>query len=198
MTFVYIVRCRFTEPSREQAWNAWYSGPKIEQMLAQPLFRTCQRFRRTAGSGRDYLTVWTVESPRALDSPRYKAQWGFAEWTPCITDWSRDLFDGGAASETALAVAPDGALAVVAFDRMSDDEAAAAREKAARADPEMMWLPAVGLDRHTPMIGLRPLAAGASAGSAQDPGDQRVQRAVYRPITRLYSAARVPLEADDR
>jgi hypothetical protein len=197
MTFVYIVRCRFTEPSREQAWNAWYSGPKIEQMLAQPHFRSCQRFRRAAGTGRDYLTVWTVESPRALDSPRYKAQWGFAEWTPHITDWSRDLFDGGA-SETSLAVAPDGALAVVAFDRMSDADAAAARAEVARADPAMMWLPAVGLDRHTPMIGLRPLADGASAGATQEHGDRRVQQAVYRPLTRLYSAARVPLETDDR
>ena len=198
MTFVYIVRCRFTEPRREQAWNAWYSGPKIEQMLAQPHFRSCQRFRRAAGTGRDYLTVWTVESPRALDSPRYKAQWGFAEWTPHITDWSRDLFDGGAASDTALAVAPDGALAVVTFDRMSEEDAAAARAEAARADPEMMWLPAVGLDRHTPMIGLRPLAAGASAGAAPEHGDARVQRAVYRPITRHYRSPSVPLETDDR
>ncbi len=198
MIFVYIVRCRFTEPSREQAWNAWYSGPKIEQMLAQPHFRSCQRFRRVSGHGRDYLTVWTVENPQALATRQYRAQWGFAEWTPHITDWSRDLFEGGAASESALAVATDGALAVVAFDRMSEQDAAAVRDKVARAEPEMMWLPAVGLDRHTPIIGLRPLAGGASAGSAQDDGDRRIQRAVYRPITRLYSAPHVPQEAADR
>src|SRR5262249_1144812 len=97
MVFLYVVRGRFTEPAREQAWNAWYSGPKIEQMLAQPHFLTCQRFRRAAGTGRDYLTLWTVDSPQALATPRYTAQWGFAEWTPYIADWSRDLFDGGAA-----------------------------------------------------------------------------------------------------
>jgi hypothetical protein len=198
MIFVYIVRCRFTEPSREQAWNAWYSGPKIEQMLAQPHFRSCQRFRRVAGDGRDYLTVWTVENPQALATRQYRAQWGFAEWTPYITDWSRDLFDGDAASETTLAVATDSALAVVAFDRMSDDDAAAAQDKVARAEPDMMWLPAVGLDRHTPIIGLRPLADGVSAGSAYDGGDSRVQRAVYRPITRLYSAPSVLQETEDR
>jgi hypothetical protein len=198
MIFVYVVRCRFTEPAREQAWNAWYSGPKIEQMLAQPLFRTCQRFRRAAGTGRDYLTVWTVENPQALATRQYRAQWGFAEWTPHITDWSRDLFDGGSASEAALAVPADGALAVAAFDHMSEDAAAAARDKVARAEPDMMWLPAIGLDRHTPIIGLHPLANGAAAGSVQRDGDSRVQRAMYRPITRHYSAPQVPEEAADR
>ncbi len=198
MTCVYIVRCNFTEPAREQAWNAWYSGPKIEQMLAQPYFLTCQRFRLAAGRGRDYLTMWTVESPQALATPRYTAQWGFAEWTPYIAHWSRDLFDGGVVSEQAFAVAPGGALAVVAFDRLSEREAGAARDAVAPTEPDMMWLPVIGLDRHTPMIGLRPLADLASAGPRRDGGDARIQRAVYRPITRLYTAPRVPLEAHDR
>ena len=60
MAFAYIVRCNFTEPAKEQAWNAWYSGPKIAQMLQKPLFRTCQRFKRTAGIGRNYLALWTL------------------------------------------------------------------------------------------------------------------------------------------
>ena len=62
MTFVYIVRCNFTAPDKEQAWNDWYSGPKIEQMLAQPHFLSCQRFHRVAGTGRDYLALWTVDA----------------------------------------------------------------------------------------------------------------------------------------
>jgi hypothetical protein len=198
MSFVYIVRCKFTEASREQAWNAWYSGPKMEQMLRQPYFLTCQRFRLAAGRGRDYLTLWTVESPQALSTPRYTAQWGFAEWAPFVADWSRDLFDGGAASEQAFEVAPEGALAVVAFDRMSREDADKARDAVARSEPDMMWLPAIGLDRHTPLIGLRTLADLASSRPAEDGGDDRTQRAIYRPITRPYSAPSVSLEADDR
>jgi hypothetical protein len=198
MVFLYIVRCKFTEPSREQAWNAWYSGPKMEQMLAQPHFLTCQRFRRTAGDGRDYLTLWTVESPQALATPRYTAQWGFAEWTPYIDDWSRDLFDGGARSEQAFAVAPEGALAVVSFDSMSQEHADAARGAVTASEPDLMWLPVIGLDRHTPMIGLRPLADRSSTRPAGDGGPDGMQRTVYRPITRVYSAPRVQLEADDR
>ena len=197
MAFFYIVRCNFTAPGNEQAWNAWYSGPKMEQMLAQPHFLTCQRFRLAAGTGRDYLTMWSVDSPQALSTPRYTAQWGFAEWTPYITHWSRDLFDGGAASERTFAVAPEGALAVVSFDRLSEPEAQAARDGVASTEPDVMWLPVIGLDRHTPMIGLRALASLASRPAA-DGGDERIQSGVYRPITRVYSAAHVSLEADDR
>jgi hypothetical protein len=198
MVCLYIVRCKFTEPSKEQAWNAWYSGPKIEQMLAQPYFLTCQRFRLVSGSGRDYLALWTVQSPQALATPQYTSHWGFADWGPYITDWSRDLFDGGAASEKAFAVVPEDALAVVAFDRMSREDAEASRDAVARTDPELMWLPVIGLDRHTPMIGLRAVADIASCRPVEHGCDDRVQRAIYRPITRLYSAPRIPLEADDR
>ncbi len=197
MVFLYIVRCNFIEPSREQAWNAWYSGPKIEQMLAQPYFVTCQRFHLAAGRGRNYLTVWTVQSPQALATPQYTAQWGFAEWTPYVADWSRELFDGGARSEKAFAVAPEGALSVVSFDRMSREDADAARDGVARTEPDMMWLPVIGLDRHTPMIGLRALP-GLASRPAEEGGDERIHRAIYRPITRLYNAPRVQLEADDR
>src|SRR5438552_18023182 len=137
MTFVYIVRCKFTAPAKEQAWNDWYSGPKIKQMLAQPYFRSCQRFRRAAGNGRDYLALWTLASPEALKTAQYTAQWGFAEWAPSITDWSRDLFDARRAPEGAFAVAPDGALQVVSFDGMSADQAKAASETIAQSEREL-------------------------------------------------------------
>jgi len=192
MAFVYIVRCNFTEPAREPAWNAWYSGPKIAQMLAQPYFRSCQRFRLASGMGRNYLALWVVDSPQALKTPQYVSQWGFAEWAPYVRDWSRDLFDAGAAPDGAFAVTRQGALRVVAFDGMSEDEARAARGAVATADPDVMWLSVVGLDRHTPVIGVRPLADVAPMPSSADGGDKRIQRAVYRPIS---DYCRAPLTA---
>ena len=48
----------------------------------------------------------------------------------CITDWSRDLFDGGNATEADFAVPMQGALDVVSFDGASADEASAARDAA--------------------------------------------------------------------
>jgi hypothetical protein len=181
MTCVYIVRCKFTAPDQEAAWNGWYSGPKIVQMLAQPYFRTCQRFRRTLGAGRDYLALWVVTSPEALTTRQYRSQWGFAQWQSLITDWSRDLFDGGGRPEQAFAVEPQGSLRVVSFEGASEDEARAASGRQA----DLMWLPVIGLDRHTPMIGLQPQAGQAAPAPIDLP---RAQAAVYRPISPLYTA----------
>jgi hypothetical protein len=187
MTFVYIVRCNFTEPAKEQAWNAWYSGPKIAQMLAKPHFRTCQRFARTAGQGRNYLALWTLQTPDAFKSEQYTTDWGFFEWAPCITDWSRDLFDGGDTPESGFAVPASGALDVVSFDGMSPDEAEGTRGAMAKSRPGMMWLPVVGLDRHTPVMGLRALGETSATGASAT-GDPRVQQAIYRPISGFTTA----------
>ena len=189
MAFVYVVRCNFNEPAKEPAWNAWYSGPKIAQMLRKPHFRTCQRFKRSAGSGRDYLALWTLRSPEAFGTKQYTADWGFFEWAPHITDWSRDLFDGGDAPEASFAARSHGSLHVVSFDGMSADEAAAARDAMMRSQPDMMWLPVIGLDRHTPMIGLRVLRDTAGPPLS---GSARFQEAVYRPISDFATAAGAP------
>lgn len=185
MVFVYIVRCNFMQPEKEQAWNAWYSGPKIRQMLAKPYFRTCQRFRRASGSGRNYLTLWTLQSPDAFKTPEYTSDWGFSDWAPYITDWSRDLFDGRAASQAAFAVRPEGALHTISFDGMAADQANAERSAIASQEPDMIWLPVFGLDRHTPFIGLRPLPDPAPSRSPDNARGGRIQDAIYRPISDL-------------
>jgi hypothetical protein len=138
-----------------------------------------------AGQGRNYLALWTLASPEALKTRQYTSQWGFAEWQPSVADWSRDLFDGGAAPETAFAVAPGGALRVVSFDGASEQQARQQSAAIAAADRAMLWLPVAGLDRHTPMIGLRPLPDGATAQpAASGAGFQDV---LYRPISALHS-----------
>jgi hypothetical protein len=183
MTFVYIVRCNFTEPAKEQAWNAWYSGLKIEQMLAKPHFRTCQRFRIAQGAGPKYLALWTLQSPEAFNTTEYASDWGFFEWAPYIVDWSRDLFDGRPKPETSFAVPLEGSLHAVTFDGMSVDEAQAARDPIARREPDMMWLPVAGLDRHTPCIGLRPSPHPAASRPLVHARAERIQEAIYLPIS---------------
>jgi hypothetical protein len=182
MTHLYIVRCNFTAPEHEAAWNAWYSGPKTRQMLAQPHFLSCQRFRKTSGHGRDYLALWVLASPEALRTAQYTSQWGFAEWERHVTAWSRDLFDAGACPPRDFAVPTGGALDVVAFDGAS--EAQARSTQSAIAAPGMMWLPIAGLDRHTPLIGLR-VHNVMTTDIAQMPG---TQRACYRPIYEFRAA----------
>jgi hypothetical protein len=187
MVFVYIVRCNFTEPDREQAWNDWYSGPKIVQMLAKPYFCSCQRFRRVSGHGRNYLALWTLQSPEAFNTTEYRSDWGFFDWERYIADWSRDLFDGGETPVTAFAVPPSGALHVVSFDGIDIDRAQAARAATANLEPKMMWLPAIGLDRHTPIIGLAPSGVATPVAAAGDGNE--IQRAVYRPISEFHLAS---------
>jgi hypothetical protein len=184
MVFVYIVRCNFADREKEQAWNAWYSGRKIEQMLAKPYFRSCQRFQLRSGNGRSYLALWTVQSPEAFRSKEYASDWGFFEWAPYVSDWSRELFDGGPRSERAFAVPPAGALRTLSFDGMSEDDAQAGRAVVAPSEPETMWLPAAGLDRRAPLIGLQPFAE-LSEVSKCDQGPP-IEQAIYRPISDFF------------
>jgi hypothetical protein len=187
MTFVYIVRCNFNEPAKEQAWNNWYSGPKIAQMLAKPHFRTCQRFARSSGTGRNYLALWTLSSPDAFKTAQYTTDWGFFEWAPHIVDWSRDLFDGGHTSEAGFGVPVEGALHVVSFDGIKPEEIDDARRALTKTHPTMMWLPIAGLDRHTPVIGLQVLR-DADTGERPLSAPSGGQEAIYRPISRFATA----------
>ena len=58
----------------------------------------------------------------------------------------------------------------------------------AQSHPDMMWLPVIGLDRHTPMIG-RSRVAGSLRRRDRSPGAKaRVQEAIYRPISDFVTA----------
>lgn len=184
--FAYIVRCNFSEPAKEQAWNDWYSGPKIGQMLSKPYFRSIQRFRRSSGTGRNYVALWVIETPEAFKTREYTSDWGFFEWRPYIIDWSRDLFTSNDITADSFAVSPQGALHVVSFDGMEKDEAQRAQQAYAFIHQKMAWLTISGLDQHTQVIGVEALPelprswrpSNAFAG---------VQEAIYLPISDFRS-----------
>ena len=187
MTYLYVVRCNFTRPDLEASWNAWYGGEKVRQLLGKPMFRAVQRFRLASGSGRGYVALWQLASPQAFDTAEYKADWGFSEWRPYIVDWSRDLFDATAARGGGLAVPIDGALQLISFDGMDGGRAEAAR--ASLSDTaETMWCPCAGLDRHTPLLGLRvwPDATRLPSPPARAPAGAQI--GVYRPISEFCTA----------
>jgi hypothetical protein len=188
MSVVYVVRCNFSDPNKEWAWNDWYSGPKIKQMLAKPFFRTGQRFRKASGTGRNYLALWLLDSPDAFTTKEYTTDWGFFEWRPFITDWNRDLFSGEGRSDSDFAVLAQGALQLVSFDGMSLADAAAARAAADKSLPGMMWFPIIGLDKHTPMIGLRPLPDVTTSKMSGAPLPASAQEAIYQPISDFHRA----------
>ena len=187
--YAYIVRCNFSEPAKEQSWNDWYSGPKIGQMLAKPYFRSGQRFRRSLGTGRNYLALWILGSPDAFTTPEYTSDWGFFEWRPYIIDWSRDLFSGSDISDDKFAVSPQGALHVVSFDKMEKAEALRAQKTYAFVHPRMVWLTIAGLDQHSQLIGLEAMSELPRSWRPND-AHAGAQEAIYLPISDFNRTAR--------
>lgn len=94
---LYIVECGFADPSQEAAWNDWYSGPKLTELLAVPDFLSAQRFRALDGRPAPYLNVTSIASPELFVNPAYRrgGGGGFGPWAvELIIDWRRLLFDG--------------------------------------------------------------------------------------------------------
>jgi len=180
MALAYIVRCNFSRKDLEAGWNAWYSGPKLKQMLDKPCFLSVQRFHRSAGSGRNYVAFWILESAQAFETPEYKNDWGFFEWRPHIIDWSRDLFAPLSGDVASPVVGPDQGLRLISFEGLDADAAAAAQAQVDARVPGIAWMRSVGLDRHTPLFGHAVVAADAAFTPLDVAG---VTDGLYRPIS---------------
>ncbi len=190
--YVYAVRCNFADANLEAAWNQWYSGPKLEEMLRKPYFLSVQRFAAVAlDTRRKYLALWLVASPEAFATPEYRADWGFSQWTPQIRDWSRDLYGSPLAADDPLfEIGREDALYLAASDGL---DAAAARDAVAQVGdrrPGALWLEAVGLDRHAPLLGLRKL--GSSERPAPLGPETGLVETVFEPITGRFRTGGVP------
>ncbi len=185
MSFVYAVRSNFTRPDLEEQWHAWYSGPKLAEMVTHPHFLSGQRYQAV---GLDqtirYLALWVVASPDAFTSPEYEASWGWADWKPYISHWSRNLYDAGDHDMTALLdVPPEGGLYLAAFERVPEAEAEKQRTEAQAERPEAIWMSVVGLDRSCPIIGVQRLPDPAKATPLPARLAAGVRETSFRPLT---------------
>lgn len=98
---LYMVECDFDDPAQEDAWNVWYSGEKLDDLLSNPGFTATQRFQAVTNREAEYLAVHSIQSSDVFTNPAYKATGGgkFGDWDPALmTNWSRRLFDGLAES----------------------------------------------------------------------------------------------------
>ena len=192
MSHVYAVRCNFTRPDLEDSWNDWYSGGKLAEMMTHPLFLSGQRYRAVGLDQRiTYLALWVVESPAAFETPQYRAAWGFLDWAPHITDWSRNLFEGSAHDVSdELDVTGTSALYVAAFDGITPEDAQT-RLKRLRAEcTDITWMPVSGLDRTWPAIGLRRLDSADRALPLPRALGNGIRETVYQAITPRARAKR--------
>lgn len=113
---LYMVECDFDDPAQLDAWNHWYSGEKLDDLLSNPGFTATQRFQATTPRKAEYLAVHSIQSSEVFTNPAYKATGGgkFGDWDPALmTNWSRRLFDGLAESPD---VGPEELLLVVDGD----------------------------------------------------------------------------------
>lgn len=174
---LYMVECRFNDPAREAAWNHWYGGERLGELLAVPGFLTSQRFIAATRPGNYYLTVHSIRSMEVFQSPAYLAMGGgaFKGYQGCITDWVRRFFSGlelapRIAMDERLVVCDAGRAAVagsgVAFAWMrpvgendKGGERGVARIPAATADAQI-WAKHWPIDIYSPMAEQRKGATG--------------------------------------
>lgn len=194
---MYAVRSNFTRPDLEGAWHAWYNGPKLTEMVTHPHFLSGQRYE-AVGLDRTirYLALWVVESADAFTSAAYKASWGWGEWKPYISHWSRNLYDGADRDMTALLdVPPSSGLYLAAFEGVAEDEVAERLAEARAARPHVVWMPVAGLDRSCPAIGVQTLADPMKAAPLPPRLAAGVRETVFRPLTARRRAPAPPRAA---
>lgn len=166
---LYMVECGFSDPSREEEWSTWYSGPKIARTLTVPGFLRSQRFKSVLPTPSPYIAVHTIASGDIFNGPNYSGIGGgsFNEWQPYITNWRRTLFSG---LDTAPEVRSGECLLVL------DGKPSAFNDLSL----PVIWLESAGLDHAVPWRGILPV------------GEAEVERLrgrandglrIFRPIT---------------
>jgi hypothetical protein len=183
LSVLYTVRCRFTDPAREQAWNEWYAG-HIGVLLSVPGFLAAQRFHGpTTVDDRPYLAMYEVAAPDVFTSEPYRAIWGFDEWRPLIDNWTRDLSVVRGRSDIDFATGRDAWL-WAGFVSGAKSQVDAALDALSTARPFVHAATVTGLDRSCVAIAWKVLADARDPGPvATSPDGVEIAQAVYTPLT---------------
>ncbi len=169
---IYTVECAFTDPARENTWNAFYDSEKLATLLSIPGFRASQRFRAIMDTPAPYLAIHSIRDAAVLDQAVYRAEGGgtFSGWDNLVINWDRNLFTG---MEVADEVSAEECLV------MLDDPAEA--HTAPEADFD--WLDIAGLDRTMKRRGFAIVDRVTGENLVRDKPD--IVR-VFAPITKRH------------
>ena len=88
--YLYVVRCRLRDESRERDWNEWYDSVHVPAMLQVPGILGVRRFK-ALDDQLSYLALYDLESTEVFDHPRYLAARGWGEWETYVAEWSREI-----------------------------------------------------------------------------------------------------------
>ena len=186
MSLLYVVRCNFSSRDEEEIWNTWYSGKKQDWLLGAPGFQFGQRYASEAVSdGVRYLALYRIDSEAVFKSPYYLASWGFAEWAPYVTDWSRSIFSG-AVAETSCATEEGSFLEMVLVELTSAPDV---EGDPVRGDATFAWGPGHELQNGRPAIlGLRSRPVDDEGGPDVGSRWPEAVHGVFSPISPPRSA----------
>jgi hypothetical protein len=169
---IYMVENGFADPSKEAAWNDWYTGHMTTAFRNVPGWRTGQRFRVLPPGQPKYRAMYTIDSADVMTSAEYKATTGGRfppEWRDCVPVIRRNLADG----EWMPAVAGDRCLVVV-------DEPGHGAEL---PRVPLQWWNIVGLDR---TVDRRAIAVVSRNEGETIAGRALPGVAVYEPLIEQY------------
>lgn len=118
-----------TDPEIEPEYEAWYQTDHLRDRVATPGFRSCRRYVRVAGPGRQYLTFSDLESIEVTRSAYYLDRLAHAtEWTRRVMPHFRRMIRVVADVSIDRGDGTGGFIASVAFEQVDDAQRAAARE----------------------------------------------------------------------
>lgn len=178
---LYTVRSRFTDPAREDEWNAWYLD-HLHKLMAVPGFLAAQRFHSSETvDERPYLAMYRVASPDVFTSEAYLSIWGFDEWRPLIDNWTRDTFEAGPGGRLDFATPPDGFLQA-AFLSGDDEAVAAGLSRLSEQRPALGSATVAGLDRSCAAVAWERVADRGAAPALPEPPGVTIAEALYAPI----------------
>ncbi len=74
---IYMVELNFSDPAREDEWNAWYET-YLAQLVSLPGLSTAQRFRAVTPGAQpwDYLALYSLTSLDMFESDAYRKMGG--------------------------------------------------------------------------------------------------------------------------
>jgi hypothetical protein len=183
LSVLYTVRCRFTRPSFEDAWNEWYVG-HIRVLLSVPGFVSAQRFHCSSTvDDRPYLAMYEVAGPEVFTSDPYRAIWGFDEWRPLIDNWTRDISTARGPGAINFAT-PANARLWAGFVSGGDACVEAALDALSTNRPFVQTVTVTGLDRSCTAIAWEVLGDPGNPGpAALARAGIQIAQAVYTPLT---------------
>ncbi|OGA35446.1 MAG: hypothetical protein A3G80_15320 [Betaproteobacteria bacterium RIFCSPLOWO2_12_FULL_62_13b] len=79
-------------PEHEQAFNEWYSGIHVPELLALPGFISARRYRAIEGAPR-FFTLYEIAEPGVLHSEGFQKVRGFYQFTPHISNFARNVYE---------------------------------------------------------------------------------------------------------